>query len=82
MSDEEGDANNLEEEAANFSIKYLTSSKLMSLEVSNAESVHVYLVFYLWQNLYILVIQKSSYRLSVSFILIIIVGGVMGLGNS
>lgn len=54
----------------------------MGLEVSNAESVHVYLVFYLWQNLYILVIQKSSYRLSVSFILIIIVGGVMGLGNS
>lgn len=34
LSDEEGDANNLEEEAVNFSIKYLTSSKLMGLEVS------------------------------------------------
>ena len=38
LSDEEGDANNLEEEAANFSIKYLTSSKLMSLEVSSSEN--------------------------------------------
>lgn len=37
LSDEEGNANNLEEEAAAFSIKYLTSSKLMGLEVSNAE---------------------------------------------
>lgn len=36
LSDEEGDANNLEEEATNFSIKYLTSSKLMGLEVGNA----------------------------------------------
>jgi len=35
LSDEEGDANNLEEESANFSIKYLTSSKLMGLEVSS-----------------------------------------------
>lgn len=35
LSDEEGDANNLEEEAVNFSIKYLTSSKLMGLEVSS-----------------------------------------------
>ncbi|GMN55569.1 hypothetical protein TIFTF001_024696 [Ficus carica] len=35
ISDEEGDANNLEEEAANFSIKYLTSSKLMSLELKD-----------------------------------------------
>lgn len=35
LSDEEGDANNLEEEAANFSIKYLTSSKLMSLELKD-----------------------------------------------
>uniref|UniRef100_A0A803P346 THO complex subunit 1 n=1 Tax=Cannabis sativa TaxID=3483 RepID=A0A803P346_CANSA len=33
LSDEEGNANNLEEEAATFSIKYLTSSKLMGLEV-------------------------------------------------
>lgn len=35
LSDEEGDANNLEDESANFSIKYLTSSKLMGLEVNN-----------------------------------------------
>ncbi|KAF7836194.1 THO complex subunit 1 [Senna tora] len=35
LSDEEGDANNLEEEAANFSIKYLTSSKLMGLELKD-----------------------------------------------
>lgn len=34
LSDEEGDANILEEESATFSIKYLTSSKLMGLEVS------------------------------------------------
>lgn len=33
LSDEEGNANNLEDEAATFSIKYLTSSKLMGLEV-------------------------------------------------
>lgn len=33
MSDEEGNANNLEEEGAAFTIKYLTSSKLMGLEV-------------------------------------------------
>ncbi|GFY93501.1 nuclear matrix protein-like protein [Actinidia rufa] len=32
LSDEEGDANNIEDEAATFSIKYLTSSKLMGLE--------------------------------------------------
>ena len=37
LSDEEGNANNLEEEAATFSIKYLTSSKLMGLEVRNSE---------------------------------------------
>ncbi|BBN68730.1 nuclear matrix protein-related protein, partial [Prunus dulcis] len=35
LSDEEGDANSLEEEAANFSIKYLTSSKLMGLELKD-----------------------------------------------
>nr|XP_023905432.1 THO complex subunit 1 [Quercus suber]POF19695.1 tho complex subunit 1 [Quercus suber] len=35
LSDEEGDANNLEEESANFSIKYLTSSKLMGLELKD-----------------------------------------------
>lgn len=33
LSDEEGNANNLEDEAATFNIKYLTSSKLMGLEV-------------------------------------------------
>ncbi|THG17008.1 hypothetical protein TEA_026053 [Camellia sinensis var. sinensis] len=33
LSDEEGNANNLEDEAATFGIKYLTSSKLMGLEV-------------------------------------------------
>ncbi|XP_048325641.1 THO complex subunit 1 isoform X2 [Ziziphus jujuba] len=36
LSDEDGDANNLEEEAANFSIKYLTSSKLMGLELKDS----------------------------------------------
>ncbi|KAF5442868.1 hypothetical protein F2P56_035483 [Juglans regia] len=36
LSDEEGDANNLEEEAANFSIKYLTSTKLMGLELKDS----------------------------------------------
>ncbi|XP_028784331.1 THO complex subunit 1 [Neltuma alba] len=35
LSDEEGGANNLEEESANFSIKYLTSSKLMGLELKD-----------------------------------------------
>lgn len=35
LSDEEGNANDLEEEAANFSIKYLTSSKLMGLELKD-----------------------------------------------
>jgi THO complex subunit 1 len=34
LSEEEGSANNLEEEAASFNIKYLTSSKLMGLEVT------------------------------------------------
>lgn len=33
LSDEDGSANNLEDEAATFSIKYLTSSNLMGLEV-------------------------------------------------
>lgn len=42
LSDEEGDANNLEEEAVNFSIKYLTSSKLMGLEVSRLTSLDAY----------------------------------------
>lgn len=37
LSDEEGDANNLEEEAATFNIKYLTSSKLMGLEVNDVD---------------------------------------------
>uniref|UniRef100_A0A2K2BRN0 THO complex subunit 1 n=1 Tax=Populus trichocarpa TaxID=3694 RepID=A0A2K2BRN0_POPTR len=35
LSEEEGDANNLEEEAAAFNIKYLTSSKLMGLELKD-----------------------------------------------
>ncbi|KAG5539247.1 hypothetical protein RHGRI_019716 [Rhododendron griersonianum] len=35
LSDEEGNANNLEDEAATFSIKYLTSSKLMGLELKD-----------------------------------------------
>ena len=39
LSDEEGTVNNLEEEAATFSIKYLTSSKLMGLEVRNSEKL-------------------------------------------
>lgn len=38
LSEEEGDANNLEEEAAAFNIKYLTSSKLMGLEVTGVEN--------------------------------------------
>ena len=39
LSDEEGNANNdMEEEAVNFSIKYLTSSKPMGLVVSNANN--------------------------------------------
>ncbi|KAL5800899.1 hypothetical protein ACOSQ3_032531 [Xanthoceras sorbifolium] len=35
LSEEEGDANDLEEEAATFNIKYLTSSKLMGLELKD-----------------------------------------------
>ncbi|KDP40562.1 hypothetical protein JCGZ_24561 [Jatropha curcas] len=35
LSEEEGNANNLEEEAATFNIKYLTSSKLMGLELKD-----------------------------------------------
>lgn len=35
LSDEEGNANSLEDEAATFSIKYLTSSKLMGLELKD-----------------------------------------------
>ncbi|KAJ4821803.1 suppressor of the transcriptional defect of hpr1 by overexpression [Turnera subulata] len=35
LSEEEGDANNLEDEATAFNIKYLTSSKLMGLELKD-----------------------------------------------
>lgn len=35
LSDEEGSGNNLEDEAATFSIKYLTSSNLMGLELKD-----------------------------------------------
>ncbi|CAA2970125.1 Hypothetical predicted protein [Olea europaea subsp. europaea] len=35
LSDEDGNAINLEDEASNFSIKYLTSSKLMGLELKD-----------------------------------------------
>lgn len=35
LSDEEGNANNFEEEGASFNIKYLTSSKLMGLELKD-----------------------------------------------
>ena len=45
LSDEVGDANILEEEAANFSIKYLTSSKLMSLEVNSATNFYADIAF-------------------------------------
>ena len=38
LIDEEGNANNNLEEATNFSIKYLTSSKPMGLVVSNANN--------------------------------------------
>lgn len=37
LSEEEGDTNDLEEEAATFNIKYLTSSKLMGLEVNDSD---------------------------------------------
>lgn len=51
LSDEEGDANNLEE-SANFSIKYLTSSKLMGLEVGNIGIVvNVFWMTLVWINL-------------------------------
>lgn len=33
LNDDDGDGNNIEEESAYFSTKYLTSSKLMGLEV-------------------------------------------------
>ncbi|KAI4382941.1 hypothetical protein MLD38_008833 [Melastoma candidum] len=36
LSDEEGESINMEEEAANFGIKYLTSSKLMGLELKDS----------------------------------------------
>lgn len=35
LTDEEGNASHIEEEATAFNIKYLTSSKLMGLEVIN-----------------------------------------------
>ncbi|KAJ4973113.1 hypothetical protein NE237_006287 [Protea cynaroides] len=35
LNDDDGNTNNLEEEAATFSIKYLTSSKLMGLELKD-----------------------------------------------
>ncbi|XP_043694477.1 uncharacterized protein LOC122645210 [Telopea speciosissima] len=35
LNDDDGNANNIEEEAATFSIKYLTSSKLMGLELKD-----------------------------------------------
>lgn len=34
LSEDDGNVNNLEQEEAAFSIKYLTSSKLMGLEVN------------------------------------------------
>lgn len=40
LSDDEGNAVNLEDEAANFSIKYLTSTKLMGLEVRMSAVPH------------------------------------------
>lgn len=46
LSDEESSANNLEEEATTFSIKYLTSSKLMGLEVRNSEKCRCIKIFY------------------------------------
>ncbi|KAJ4720415.1 THO complex subunit 1 [Melia azedarach] len=36
LSEEEGDTNDLEEEAATFNIKYLTSTKLMGLELKDS----------------------------------------------
>ncbi|ESQ40922.1 hypothetical protein EUTSA_v10013059mg [Eutrema salsugineum] len=36
LSEEEGEANSLEEDAATFNIKYLTSSKLMGLELKDS----------------------------------------------
>jgi len=33
LTDDDGNSNNIEQEEAAFSIKYLTSSKLMGLEV-------------------------------------------------
>lgn len=63
LSDEEGNANNLEEESANFSIKYLTSSKLMGLEVINLTN-HWYFMQHtcvlLYHDVYVL-IQESPF---------------------
>ncbi|KAJ8431160.1 hypothetical protein Cgig2_026757 [Carnegiea gigantea] len=44
LSDEEGNANNFEEEGASFNIKYLTSSKLMGLELKDPSFRHHVLV--------------------------------------
>ena len=52
LSEEEGADNNLEEEGTAFNIKYLTSSKLMGLEVSDTEKIrefiyeHISLIFF------------------------------------
>ena len=47
LNDEVGDANNLERAVANFSIKYLTSNKLMDLEVCSLTKVLLLLFFFL-----------------------------------
>lgn len=44
LSDEDGNAINLEDEASNFSIKYLTSSKLMGLEVRTLQDLQILLI--------------------------------------
>lgn len=70
LSEEEGDANNLEEEAATFNIKYLTSSKLMGLEVTGIISYkmktiyaeHLDLVLMLWVHLFICQLKDPSFR--------------------
>lgn len=55
LSDEEGNANNLEDEAATFNIKYLTSSKLMGLEVRSV--IHFSFAFVMiWLKSYIALI--------------------------
>lgn len=44
LSEEEGGAIGMEEETANYSIKYLTSSKLMGLEVSAISSLNYIMI--------------------------------------